>query len=255
MSGWVLKGLATGIKTTLYPKKDEKAPGISAGRPCAGKVNRNNKPNPAVCPAGALADNNGTISVDYSRCIHCFRCLRTPGIVPLNWQAGYEWATAPDRDKRDKGKMGKAFRRSLHIRIVDAGSCGACLSEISQMSKPCYNIHRLGFFITPTPRMADVLVVAGPVTDHMRFPLKEAYEAMPAPRAVVAIGTCALSGGIFGPSFASCKGVREVLPVDVAVPGCPPPPLAIIHSLLLLVGRRPSAPLVSTDDLSRGDRT
>jgi Ni,Fe-hydrogenase III small subunit len=151
------------------------------------------------------------------------------------------------KDNREREKIKKTFRRSLHIRIVDAGACGACLGEISQISKSYYNIHRLGFFITPTPRTADVLVVAGPVTDHMRFPLEKVYEAMPTPRAVIATGTCALSGGPFGPSFASYKGVQEVLPVDIAVPGCPPPPLAIIHALLLLVGRRPSASLIAND--------
>ena len=80
----------------------------------------------------------------------------------------------------------------------------------------------------------------------MRFPLGKVYEAMPTPRAVIAVGTCALSGGLFGPSFASCEGVHEVLPVDVALPGCPPPPLAIIHALLLLTGRRSPAVLKST---------
>ncbi len=246
MFGWVLKGLTTGIKTTRYPQKEETAPGVSAGRPSATKVTRDNKSILAVCPAGALAEDNGSISINYARCIHCFRCRRTPGIIPLNRQTGYEWAAVTDRDNKDKGKLGKSFRRSLHIRIVDAGACGACLSEISQISKPCYNIHRLGFFITPTPRTADVLIVAGPVTDHMRFPLREAYEAMPTPRAVLAVGTCALSGGLFGPSFASCEGVHEVLPVDIVVPGCPPPPLAIIHALLVLTGRRSSVSLMST---------
>jgi len=253
MFGWVLKGLTTGIKTTRYPQKEETAPGISAGRPCAAKVTRDDKSILTVCPAGALAEDKGTVSVDYSRCIHCFRCRRAPGINPLNRQAGYEWAVITDGDKKEKEKLGKAFRRSLHIRIVDAGACGACLSEISQISKPYYNIHRLGFFITPTPRKADVLIVAGPVTDHMRFPLRETYEAMPTPRAVLAVGTCALSGGIFGPSFASGEGVHEVLPVDVALPGCPPPPLAIIHALLVLTGRRPSASLMSTE-LNHGEK-
>ena len=249
MFGWVLKGLTTGIKTTRYPKKEETAPGISPGRPDPGKVNRENKSilPVSVCPTGALADHSGSVSVDYSRCIHCFRCLRTPGITPLNWQSGYEWATVMGKDNREREKIKKTFRRSLHLRIVDAGACGACLSEISQISKPYYNIHRLGFFITPTPRAADVLIVAGPVTDHMRFPLEKVYEAMPTPRAVIATGTCALSGGPFGPSFASYKGVQEILPVDIAVPGCPPPPLAIIHALLLLVGRRPSASLIAND--------
>ena len=104
-------------------------------------------------------------------------------------------------------EIGQGLRRSLHIRVVDAGACGSCLSEIEQINKPYYNMHRLGFFVTPTPREADVLLVAGPVTDHMRLALLKAYEAMPTPKAVVAVGACALSGGVFGPSFASYGGV------------------------------------------------
>jgi Ni,Fe-hydrogenase III small subunit len=140
--------------------------------------------------------------------------------------------------------MGKAFHRSLHVRFVDGGACGACVSEIEQINKPYYNMHRLGFFVTPTPREADVLLVAGPVTDHMRLPLIKAYAAMPPPKRVIAIGACALSGGVFGPSFASGAGLAEFIPVDIGVPGCPPPPLAIVHGLLLAVSRKPSASLL-----------
>jgi Ni,Fe-hydrogenase III small subunit len=139
--------------------------------------------------------------------------------------------------------LGKAFHRSLHVRFVDGGACGACLSEVEQINKPYYNMHRLGFFITPTPREADILLVAGPVTDPMRLPLQKAFEAMPTPKRVLAIGACALSGGVFGPSFASGSGVSELIPVDIGVPGCPPPPLAILHGLLLAVSRKPSASL------------
>jgi Ni,Fe-hydrogenase III small subunit len=116
------------------------------------------------------------------------------------------------------------------------------LSEIEQLGKPHYNVHRLGFFMTPTPRQADVLLVAGPVTDNMRLPLRKAYDAMATPKRVVAIGTCALSGGVFGPSFTAEAGAAQVVPVDVAVPGCPPPPLALIHGLLVVAGRRVPAP-------------
>jgi Ni,Fe-hydrogenase III small subunit len=143
-------------------------------------------------------------------------------------------------------KLEKAFGRSLHIRFVDAGACGACMSEARQINNPYYNIHRLGFFITPTPRNADVLLVAGPVSDAMRLPLRKAYEAMPTPKRVVAIGACAASGGVFGPSFAASGGVGEVIPVDVVVPGCPPPPLAILHALLVVVGRKPPSALISS---------
>jgi Ni,Fe-hydrogenase III small subunit len=244
MSKWVLKGLRTGIKTTHYPKREETASGVSPGRPNGGKVTHGDQI-VSLCTTGALAKDGDIVSVDYTRCIHCFRCLRTAN--PLDWQRGYECAATVSVDESGQRKLKKAFHRSLHIRIVDAGACGACLSEISQIGKPYYNIHRLGFFITPTPRDADILFVAGPVTDHMRLPLMKTYEAMPAPKLVLAIGTCALSGGIFGPSFASCGGVSEVLSVDIAVPGCPPPPLAIIHGLLLAVEQKPSALLISPE--------
>jgi Ni,Fe-hydrogenase III small subunit len=131
----------------------------------------------------------------------------------------------------------------LHIRVVDAGDCGACLNEVRQLASPYYNLHRLGFFFTATPRAADVLLVVGPVTLPMRRPVQEAYEAMPTPKLVMAVGEGALSGGIFGPSFATAAGVGEVLPVDIEVPGYPPPPLAILHGLLVAAGRKGSASL------------
>ena len=129
---------------------------------------------------------------------------------------------------------------------MDAGDCGACLNEVKQLNNPYYNMHRLGFFITPTPRHADVLLVVGPGTDHMRVALKKIYDAMPTPKRVVAVGACALTGGVFAESFACAKGVGELLPVDVAIPGNPPPPLAILHGLLVAVGRTPPVALAST---------
>jgi Ni,Fe-hydrogenase III small subunit len=131
------------------------------------------------------------------------------------------------------------------VRFVDVGACGACISEARQINNPYYNMHRLGFFITPTPRNADILLVAGPVSDAMRLALRKTYEAMPAPKRVVAIGACAISGGVFGPSFAALGGVDEIIPVDVVVPGCPPPPLAILHALLVVVNRKPPSTPVS----------
>jgi len=138
-------------------------------------------------------------------------------------------------------RFGAAFYHSIHILVVDAGDCGACLHEVKQLNNPYYNMHRLGFFITPTPRHADILLVVGPVTDPMRVPLQKAYEAMPTPKVVMAVGTCALTGGVFGASFVSAGGVAHVLPVDVEVPGQPPPPLAILHGLLVAAGRKASA--------------
>ncbi|MGH7917043.1 MAG: NADH-quinone oxidoreductase subunit B family protein [Candidatus Binataceae bacterium] len=119
------------------------------------------------------------------------------------------------------------------------------MSEVKQLNNPYYNMHRLGFFLTPSPRHADIILVVGPVNDHMRVPLRKAYDAMPTPKRVLAVGACALSGGIFGPSFTCGAGVADVLPVDIEVPGNPPPPLAILHGLLVAVGRKPAASLIS----------
>ncbi len=139
--------------------------------------------------------------------------------------------------ERLRGQVQRLFRRSLHVRHVDAGSCNACESEIKLLTNPYYDVHRLGIFFTPSPRHADLLLVTGPMTRGMEEAARIAYNAMPDPRLVVAVGACACSGGIFGPSCLARGGIGEVLPVDVYIPGCPPSPLALIHGLLLAVGR------------------
>src|SRR5579884_1791836 len=139
--------------------------------------------------------------------------------------------------ERLKTKVQRLFGHSLHIRHVDAGSCNACESEINLLLNPYYDIQRLGILFTTSPRHADLLLVTGPVTRPMVDPLRQTFEAMPDPRLVVAVGACACSGGIFGPSAFSQGGVAHVLPVDVFLPGCPPSPLTLIHGLLLALGR------------------
>ena len=246
MVDWVLKGLATGIKSSAYPDGAEPAAGVSPGLPRAVALAAGAADALAErCPTGAIRRRDDGIAIDAGRCVHCFRCHERGGEGDgpgAGWDDGFEWAyDAPDKVAAAQRRLGAAFGRSLHIRFVDAGACGACISEARQLNNPYYNMHRLGFFVTPTPRNADVLLVAGPVSDAMRLPLRKTWEAMPTPKRVVAIGACALSGGVFGPSFAAAGGVAEVIPVDVMVPGCPPPPLAILHALLVVVGRKPSA--------------
>lgn len=241
---WVVKGIRTGIKTTAYPREAERAAGATPGLPVGGEFGADAQALAGRCPTHALAQTNGAISVDYRHCIHCYRCIR--GVPrPLNWQATYEWGSAGAASTLQK-PLGQPFQRSIHVLVVDAGDCGACLNEVKQLNNPYYNMHRLGFFITPTPRHADVLLVVGPVTDHMRVALKKIYDAMPTPKRVLAVGACALSGGVFAQSFVCGKGVSDSLPVDVAVPGNPPPPLAILHGLLVAVGRKSPAALAST---------
>lgn len=131
----------------------------------------------------------------------------------------------------------RLFRRSMHLRHIDTGSCDACESEIKQMTSPYYDLHRLGIFFTTSPRHADLLLVTGPLTSAMRAPLRRTYEAMPDPKLVVAVGACACTGGIFPLSGFTEGGIEDALPVDVFIPGCPPSPFALIQGLLLAIDR------------------
>ncbi len=128
--------------------------------------------------------------------------------------------------------------RALTIREVDAGSCNGCELEIHALNNPFYNIEGLGIKFAASPRHADMLLVTGPVSRHMQIALKRTYEAMPAPKLVVAVGDCGCTGGIFGESYASCGRVSNVIPVDVAIPGCPPPPLDLLRGILTAVKAR-----------------
>jgi len=132
------------------------------------------------------------------------------------------------------------FAGALTIRHVDAGSCNGCELEINALNNPYYNLEGLGIKFVASPRHADMLLVTGPVSRHMEVALKRTYDATPEPKLVVAIGDCGCTGGIFGESYASCGRVASVIPVDVAVPGCPPTPLAIMQGILTAISTRNS---------------
>ena len=133
--------------------------------------------------------------------------------------------------------------RSLSIREVDAGSCNGCELEINSLNNPYYNLEGLGIKFVASPRHADLLLVTGPVSRNMETALRRTYDATPDPKLVVAVGDCGCDGGIFGESYASCGRVANVIPVDLAVPGCPPPPLEILRGILAAVRRaRPRRP-------------
>jgi Ni,Fe-hydrogenase III small subunit len=127
------------------------------------------------------------------------------------------------------------FAGALTIRHVDPGSCNGCELEINSLNNPYYNLEGLGIRFVASPRHADMLLVTGPVSRNMEVALQRTYEATPEPKLVVAIGDCGCTGGIFGESYASCGQVSNVIPVDVAVPGCPPTPLAIMRGILTAI--------------------
>lgn len=134
-------------------------------------------------------------------------------------------------------RIQQLLRRSLHIRHLDAGSCNGCDWEIQALLGPVYDIQRLGIDIVASPRHADLLLVTGSVTRHLEQAALLTYDAMPEPRLVVAVGACACGGGVVQDSYCTAGGVRNVLPVDVFIPGCPPRPQALIQGLLVALGR------------------
>ncbi len=130
--------------------------------------------------------------------------------------------------------------RSVAMRHVDAGSCNGCEHELTLASSPYYDLQRFGLGIVASPRHADVLLVTGPVTSRMREPLVAAYNAMPEPRRVAALGDCALGCNVLGTAQELVGPVEAILPVDVRIPGCPPSPDVIAEALLRLIDGSPS---------------
>jgi formate hydrogenlyase subunit 7 len=205
-----------------------------------------------ACPTRAItmhADAGNRLDIDYGRCVVCQLCTEACPTGAMATSSDWAFGVRRREDliwKQDAAAATpagaarrRAFRRSLHVRHVDAGSCNGCESELQALNNPFYNLHRLGIFFTASPRFADLLLVTGPVTQAMLAPLRATYDAMAEPRWVVAVGTCAVSGGIAEGGYSGGHGLDGVLPVDVYLPGCPPNPAAIIQALLMFVERAP----------------
>lgn len=253
MALWTLIGLAKGKATTGWP-----------GRGSDGQENLLGMPryHPDRCQAGCeacaqacptdaitLADDGSGLRIDYGSCVVCQLCTEACPTGAMtqssDWAFGVRrredlrWGSSTENAVDSRRSERNGFRRSLHIRHVDSGSCNGCESELQALNNPFYNLHRLGLFFTASPRFADLLLVTGPVTHAMLEPLRTTYEAMPQPRWVMAAGTCAVSGGVAGGGYACGTGLDGVLPVDLYLPGCPPNPAAIIEALLMFLDRAP----------------
>jgi Ni,Fe-hydrogenase III small subunit/ferredoxin len=259
---WTFFGLRQGKATTPWPKHgdatgQEGVLGMPRFEPS--RCDEGCGECAAVCPTRAITvhpeDKGATrLAVDYGRCVVCQLCVEA---CPTGAAAtSFDWAfgsrarsdlVLSGGDAQIEGKPAQSesrenFRRSLHVRHVDAGSCNGCESELQALNNPFYNLHRFGIFFTPSPRFADLLLVTGPVSYAMHEPLSRTYEAMPEPRWVMAVGTCAVSGGIAGGGYACGNGLEGVLPVDLYLPGCPPNPAATIQALLMFLDRAPQRP-------------
>ena len=250
MLEWIPRGLSQGRVTTRYPRREEVAPrgyrgriellaGTGAGPELA-----------ELCPTGAITvEGEGRLALDRGRCILCGACVRAAP-ERFAFTARYETASRsrgglvagagagepPPTLRPTLGEQAGALRRSIHVRHIDCGSDGSEEWEIQALWNPYHDIQRLGFFLTAAPRHADLLLVTGAVTAPMRAPLERTWEVMPEPKALVAVGTEACSGALSAEGGRTAGGVDAVLPVDVYVPGSPPPPIAILDGLLLAAG-------------------
>ncbi len=139
--------------------------------------------------------------------------------------------------RRLNDEMLRIFGRSLKLRLVSAGGCNSCELDINVLNTPVFDLSRFGIQFVASPRHADGLVVTGPISRNMKEALLKTYEAMPDPKIVIAIGSCAISGGIFSESPEASKGLGTMIPVDLFISGCPPHPLTILDGLLRLLGQ------------------
>ena len=240
-----------GTRTVNYPKEPpglperfKGLPGIDPSR-CGGACALCVE----ACPLNAVIKDRRGVTLDLGKCIFCGACERMCPEKGILFTHEYRMAV---RNRRDLLRTGadrfplatqlepdrlKLFRSSLRLRQVSAGGCNACEADVNVLNTVVFDLSRFGVQFVASPRHADGLLVTGPVTKNMELALKKTYEATPSPKIVIASGACAVSGGMFSEHKEAHKGLDEIMPVDLYIPGCPPNPYTILDGILRLIGR------------------
>jgi Ni,Fe-hydrogenase III small subunit/Pyruvate/2-oxoacid:ferredoxin oxidoreductase delta subunit len=238
-------------RTIAFPEAERRLPERFRGLPQieASKCQSQCKICEETCPTEAI-DFNGSVQIDLGRCIFCTACSAACPQSAFHFTQGYQLACRSrqglilrqnqiDRGPLLEARLCQLFGRSLNFRQVSAGGCNACEADINVLSTIVFDIGRFGIQIVASPRHADGLLITGPVTENMRIALEKTYEAVPDPKIVVAVGACAVSGGLFRTHPQQHGGADAIVPVDVYVPGCPPHPLTILEGILHFLDKSP----------------
>jgi Ni,Fe-hydrogenase III small subunit/Pyruvate/2-oxoacid:ferredoxin oxidoreductase delta subunit len=201
-----------------------------------------------ACPTAAVAAEPGKVKLDLGRCLFCTDCVSACPQGAIGYTQDYRLAARTrealvvdgrplELAKALDEKARKLFGRSLKLRVVSAAGCNGCESDVNVLGTVVFDLGRFGIQFVASPRHADGLLITGPVSKNMELALKKTYDAVPAPKIVVAVGACAISGGPYIDHPEVLNGASSVVPVDLYIPGCPPHPLTILDGLLRLLGR------------------
>jgi Ni,Fe-hydrogenase III small subunit/ferredoxin len=203
-----------------------------------------------ACPTGAIAID-GSIKLDLGKCLFCTDCISACPEGAIAYTTDHRLATRTRNDlirteatyklaEKLEEKMLSLFGRSLKLRQVSAAGCNGCEADTNVLNTVVFDLGRFGIQFVASPRHADGLLITGPVSRNMELALKKTYDATPAPKIVIAVGACAISGGPFIDHPEQLNGAGSILPVDLYIPGCPPHPLTILDGLLRLLDKLPA---------------